>query len=80
MFECPDGRVLKLRRAPGSSTGLAFEVAALEAARAAGVSVPQVYEEVLIDGRAGLMMERLEGADLSPSLARSRGSCFGPGD
>jgi hypothetical protein len=59
VFECPDGRVLKLLRASGPRTGLAFEIAALEAARTAGVSVAQVYEEVVIDGRTGLMMERL---------------------
>jgi hypothetical protein len=64
VFECRDGRVLKLLRAPGPSKGLAFEIAALHAARSAGVSVPQAYEEVVIDGRTGLMMERLEGSDL----------------
>jgi len=64
VFEWRDGRVLKLLRAPGPSTGLAFEIAALEAARSAGVSVPQVYEEVVIDGRTGLVMDRLEGSDL----------------
>jgi AcrR family transcriptional regulator len=45
-------------------TGLAFEIAALDAARSAGVSVPRAYEEVVIDGRTGLVMERLEGSDL----------------
>jgi hypothetical protein len=64
VFACPDGRVLKLLRAPGPSTGLAFEIAALEAARSAGVSVPGAYEQVVIGGRTGLMMERLEGSDL----------------
>jgi hypothetical protein len=64
VFECRDGRVLKLLRAHGPSTGLAFEIAALGAARSAGVSVPVAFEEVAIDGRMGLMMERLEGADL----------------
>ena len=64
VFEWRDGRVLKLLRAPGPVARLALEVAALEAARSAGVSVPQVYEEVVIDGRTGLMMERLEGTDL----------------
>jgi tRNA A-37 threonylcarbamoyl transferase component Bud32 len=63
-FEWRDGRVLKLLRAPGSSASLAFEIAALEAARSAGVSVPRAYEEVVIDGRTGLLLERLEGADL----------------
>jgi aminoglycoside phosphotransferase (APT) family kinase protein len=64
IFEWRDGRVLKLLRAPGSSSSLAFEIAALEAARFAGVSVPRAYEEVVIDGRTGLVMERLEGSDL----------------
>jgi tRNA A-37 threonylcarbamoyl transferase component Bud32 len=70
VFECPDGRVLKLLRASGPRTGLAFEIAALEAARTAGVSVPQVYEEVVIDGRTGLMMERLNGIDLLTIIGR----------
>jgi thiamine kinase len=64
VFEWQDGRVLKLLRASGPSTALAFEIAALEVARSAGISVPQVYEEVVIDGRTGLVMERLEGPDL----------------
>jgi aminoglycoside phosphotransferase (APT) family kinase protein len=64
VFDWQDGRVLKLLRAPGPSTQLAFETAALEAARSAGISVPRVYEEVVIDGRTGLVMERLEGPDL----------------
>jgi tRNA A-37 threonylcarbamoyl transferase component Bud32 len=70
VFECPDGRVLKLLRASRPRTGLAFEIAALEAARSAGVSVPQVYEEVVIDGRTGLMMERLDGTDLLTIIGR----------
>jgi len=70
VFECPDGRVLKLLRASRPPTSVAFEIAALEAARAAGVSVPQVYEEVVIDGRTGLMMERLDGTDLLTIIGR----------
>ena len=70
VFECPDGRVLKLLRASGPRTGLAFEIAALDAARSAGVSVPHTHEEVLIDGRAGLMMERLAGTDLLTTIGR----------
>jgi tRNA A-37 threonylcarbamoyl transferase component Bud32 len=70
VFECPDGRVLKLLRASRPRAGLAFEIAALEAARSAGVSVPQVYEEVVIDGRTGLMMERLDGTDLLTIIGR----------
>jgi tRNA A-37 threonylcarbamoyl transferase component Bud32 len=60
IFELRDGRVLKLLRTPGPIARLAFEVAALVAARSAGVPVPQVYEEVSVDGRPGLVMERLQ--------------------
>jgi tRNA A-37 threonylcarbamoyl transferase component Bud32 len=63
VFVCQDGRVLKLLRG-AASTSLAREIAALDAARSAGVCVPQAYEEVVLDGRPGLMMERLAGADL----------------
>jgi Ser/Thr protein kinase RdoA (MazF antagonist) len=70
VFECPDGRVLKLLRASRPRTGLALEIAALEAARFSGVSVPLVYEEVVIDGRTGLMMERLEGTDLLTTIGQ----------
>ena len=70
VFEWRDGRVLKLLRATGPSTKLAFEIAALEAARSAGVPVPQAYEEVVIDGRTGLVMERLQGSDLLTILGR----------
>jgi Ser/Thr protein kinase RdoA (MazF antagonist) len=64
IFEWSDGRALKLLRARGSNAGLASEIAALNAARSAGVAVPRTYEEVTIDGRSGLVMDRLEGADL----------------
>ena len=64
IFAWRDGQVLKLLRAPGPKAGLALEIVALDAARSAGVSVPQAYEEVVIDGRTGLVMERLEGSDL----------------
>jgi aminoglycoside phosphotransferase (APT) family kinase protein len=64
VFEWQEGRALKLLRAPGPIARLAFEVAALEAARSAGVPVPQVYEEIVVDGRPGLVMEHLQGSDL----------------
>jgi tRNA A-37 threonylcarbamoyl transferase component Bud32 len=70
VFEWRDGRVLRLLRVPGAVGRLAFEVAALEAARAAGVPVPQVYEEVVVEGRPGLVMEHLQGPDLLTMLGR----------
>jgi aminoglycoside phosphotransferase (APT) family kinase protein len=79
IFECPDGRALKLQRAPGRSAALAFEIAALDAARAAGVSVPRTYDEVVIDNRSGLVMDRLEGADLLTIIGRKPWRVFQSG-
>jgi hypothetical protein len=64
VFEWRDGRVLKLLRARGATERLACEVAALEAAYSAGVRVPRAYEQVVVDGRPRLVMQRLEGTDL----------------
>jgi hypothetical protein len=62
--------VLRLLRALGPIARLAFEVAALEAARSAGVPVPQIYEEVVVDGRPGLVMEHLQGPDLLTTIGQ----------
>ena len=69
VFERQDGRVLKLR-SHGSVERMAHEVAALEAARSAGVRVPQAYEQVVVDGRPGLVRERLQGTDLFSLMGR----------
>jgi hypothetical protein len=45
----------------GRSAALTFEIAALDAARSAGVSVPRTYAEVVIEGRSGLVMDRPRG-------------------
>ena len=70
VFEWRDGRVLKLLRARGATERLACEVAALEAAHSAGVRVPRVYEQVVVDGRPGLVMQRVEGTDLLSALGQ----------
>jgi aminoglycoside phosphotransferase (APT) family kinase protein len=70
VFLLPSDRILKLLRAEGTTERLAFEVAALEAARFAGVRVPQVYEQVIIDGRPGIVMERVNGPDLLSAIGR----------
>jgi aminoglycoside phosphotransferase (APT) family kinase protein len=70
IFDCGDGRALKLLRAPGPNSGLTREIAALDAARSAGVPVPRTYEAVVIDGRSGLVMDRLDGPDLLTMIGR----------
>ena len=64
------GRVLKLLRVHGPTNRLAYEVAALEAARSTGVRAPQAYEQVVLDACLGLVMERLQGTDLLSMLGR----------
>ena len=42
----------------------------LEAARAAGAPVPAVHDTVTVDGRPGLILDRVDGPDLLALLAR----------
>jgi aminoglycoside phosphotransferase (APT) family kinase protein len=65
-----DRRVVRLMRDPGTSDRLVHEAAAIAAARAAGVSAPAVYETVVVDGRPGLVMDRVDGVDLLTALGR----------
>jgi hypothetical protein len=70
IFERQDGRVLKLLRAWGPVERVTDEVAALDAARSAGLQVPRTYEQVVVEGRPGIVMERLRGTDLFSVLGR----------
>ena len=70
IFELKDGRVLKLLRAWGPVERVASEVAALEAARSAGLQVPEALEHVMVNGRPGIVMERLRGTDLLSVMGR----------
>ena len=58
------GQVVKLFK-PGVSRWLPwFEVRMISAVLAAGVPVPEVFGEVTLDGRFGIVLERLDGATL----------------
>lgn len=71
MFAWGDGKVLRLLRPGFSPVGLDREVRALEVARGCGVPVPETGERVTIDGRAGVVLERIEGTDLLTELGRA---------
>jgi hypothetical protein len=70
VFDLLNGRVLKLLRGDGPKERVVSEVASLEAARSAGVQVPQVYEQVVVEGRPGIVMERVKGLDLLSAIGR----------
>ena len=63
IFEWQDGRVLRLFRGQRSSESLDHEAEAMRAARAVVPLVPAVYEMVEIEGRSGIVMERVDGPD-----------------
>ena len=69
VFEWGDGLVLRLLRDPMRGAGMERSVTAMNAARAAGVAVPRVFEIVTIDGRPGLVLERVDGPDMFAWLA-----------
>jgi aminoglycoside phosphotransferase (APT) family kinase protein len=68
IFDWDAGRVLRLLRPGFEAWRLEREATALSAAHAAGAPVPIVHERVSVDGRPGLVMERLDGQDLLTRL------------
>ena len=63
VFEYGEGQVIKLWREPGQQESVAREAEAQQAVRAAGVATPAVIDQVEVDGREGLIMERVDGLD-----------------
>jgi aminoglycoside phosphotransferase (APT) family kinase protein len=63
--------VLKLFREAAYADRAARESAALAVLGAASVDAPTAYEIVEVDGRPGLVMERIEGIDLLSRLSKS---------
>jgi aminoglycoside phosphotransferase (APT) family kinase protein len=59
VFALGDGRVLRLARTAALARTVDDEHAALAAAHRAGVPVPAAFERVDVDGRPGLVVERL---------------------
>jgi len=79
IFAYGEGRILRLLREGREGAGLESEVAAMRAAAEAGVPVPQVYELVEVNGRAGVVMERIDGGDLLTMIARRPWTVFASG-
>jgi aminoglycoside phosphotransferase (APT) family kinase protein len=70
VFALPDGTVLKLMRDAGDGARVHHEAAAMRALRDRAGLAPVVLDEVVVDGRPGLCMERVRGRDLLRSLGR----------
>ena len=65
-----DGRVVRLLRDPAASDRARVEAEAMAAARAAGAPAPAVHEVVELDGRPGIVVDRIDGPDLLTIVAR----------
>jgi aminoglycoside phosphotransferase (APT) family kinase protein len=70
IFEWDEGTVLRLLRSPRHTARVEQEAAALRAAAGAGIEVPVVYGNASVDGRPGLIMERVDGPDLVTWMGR----------
>jgi aminoglycoside phosphotransferase (APT) family kinase protein len=64
IFAWDNGTVLRLLRRSSDPRRVEREAAAMRAAADGGVDVPNVYGTTMVDGRAGLIMDRVDGPDL----------------
>jgi thiamine kinase len=71
MFAWGDGKILRLLRPGFNPASLDAEVRALDFAHRSGLPVPQPGERVTVDGRAGLVLEQIEGTDLLTELGQA---------
>jgi aminoglycoside phosphotransferase (APT) family kinase protein len=64
IFAWDNGTVLRLLRRSSDPRRVEREAAAMRAAADGGVDVPNVLSTTMVDGRAGLIMDRVDGPDL----------------
>ncbi len=70
MYAWGDGTILRLLRSAVDEGKLQREALAMEAARSSGVRVPAVHDLTMVNGRPGMVMERIDGPDLLALVAR----------
>jgi aminoglycoside phosphotransferase (APT) family kinase protein len=70
VFAWEEGRALRLARDPDRAPRVRREALALSTAHRAGAPVPAVYEHVTVEGRPGVIVDRIDGEDLLTRLGR----------
>jgi aminoglycoside phosphotransferase (APT) family kinase protein len=78
IFAYGDGRVLRLFR-PGEGRSVEHEIAAMRAVREVVPMVPEVFGTADVNGRAGIIMERIDGPDLLTRIASKPWTVWGAG-
>jgi aminoglycoside phosphotransferase (APT) family kinase protein len=76
MFAWEDGTILRLLRSPDGAWQNELQKTALEVARSSGVRVPAVLGTATVEGRPGLIMERIEGVDYLTLIGRQPWQVF----
>jgi Ser/Thr protein kinase RdoA (MazF antagonist) len=71
MFAWDHGKVLRLLRPGFDPASLENEARALRVAYACGIPVPEPGERLSVDGRAGIVLERIAGVDLLTEVGRA---------
>lgn len=79
IFSYGGGRVLRLFHDPAAKDWLDREVVAMGAVRSVVPLVPEVFETVEVDGRPGIVMERIDGPDLLSRIAAKPWTVFSAG-
>ncbi len=79
MFAWDEGTILRLLRNAGAQDRLQREAAAMETARSRGVRVPAVHSLTTVEGRPGMVMERIDGPDLLALVGRRPWTVFRAG-
>jgi len=79
MFAWGEGTILRLLRKPEAALQNQWQAAAMDAARSRGVRVPAVHEVTAVNGRPGIVMERIEGTDLLTLIGRRPWTLFRAG-
>ena len=70
IFAYEPGKVLRLLRDSDDSGRLEAEAQTMRAARDAGLPVPAPYGVINVDGRAGLILDRVDGPDLLTEMGK----------
>ncbi len=70
IYAWDDNTVLRLMRSPHATRAVEWQARAMEAARSSGVSVPAVHGITTVQGRPGLIMERIDGPDMLTLLSK----------
>jgi Ser/Thr protein kinase RdoA (MazF antagonist) len=70
MFARGDDCVVRLYRRDVGEAEIAHQIRSLEVAAACGIRVPTVYGREWVDGRPGVLLERLQGRDLLGVIGR----------